>query len=115
MSSSILLVVAAFSGATPLVMGAFVVCVMLYGIVYAPWDRSQQVFRDKRNRLASVWVVGGAGFFMIFVILYVAMSPDHTWQLSVTGAGMLGLGVWRGSCELIHQATGRARVLNFML
>lgn len=98
-----------------MVTGVFCMCVVSYAVAYAPWDRPLPIYRDRRNRLASVWVAGGAGFFMVFAILHALLFPDRGWHLSVAGAAMLGLVVWRAACEMTYQATGRVRALGWMV
>lgn len=89
------------------------VCIVAYGIVYTPWDAPGPMYRDRRNRLASVWVAIGMGFFLVVAVLYMTMRPGPDWPLPAVGTALLGLVVYRALCELAYGVTGRSRILEW--
>ena len=112
--SVVLLTYSIYNNAPPLVTGIFGVCVLVYAIVYTPWERLDTIYNDRRNRLASVWIVTSIGAFVVFGVLYACMLPRE-WYLSACGVALLSVAAYRGSCEIIYQYTGNGRVLNMMI
>lgn len=85
------------------------VCVLLYGVLYTPYDGIELIFRTMRSRFSVVTNVLLFGAFLVFAVLHAAL--DQNSLIAWLAVPPMSWAVWRMTCEMLYVITGHDGML----
>lgn len=85
------------------------ICVLLYSVLYTPYDGIEWIARTVRSRFSVVTNVLVFGAFLVLAISYAALGPGS--MAAWLAVPLMSWAVWRMTCEMLYVITGHDGML----